>query len=75
MAKLIATMPIIAAILYTASIAWMVWFTFAFSGFDWKPGDIGGILGFSAFALSPIPVTLYCLRRARSLRQRADPKA
>ncbi|KQM28806.1 MULTISPECIES: hypothetical protein [unclassified Sphingomonas] len=71
MAKLFATLPIIAAILYAASIGWMIWFTFAFFGFNWNLSDIGGKVGFGAVALSPIPVIIYCFRRARSLRQQS----
>jgi hypothetical protein len=45
----------------------MVWFTFAFFGFDAKGHDVVGVIGFCLFALSPIPVCIYCFRRVRAL--------
>ncbi|WP_260599379.1 hypothetical protein [Sphingomonas endolithica] len=52
----------VAAISYTLAIAAMVWFTFAFFGFDLK-GDVSGLIVFALLALSPIPVCILCFRR------------
>jgi hypothetical protein len=52
----------IAAICYTLVIMAMVWFTFAFFGFE-LGGDVGGSIGFALIALSPIPVCILCFRR------------
>ena len=53
----------VAAISYTVIIAAMVWFTFAFFGFD-LGGDVGGLAMFALLALSPIPVSILCFRRS-----------
>ena len=52
----------VAAISYTLVIVAMVWFTFAFFGFD-LGGDVGGLTVFALLALSPIPVCILCFRR------------
>ena len=52
----------IAAICYTLVIIAMVWFTFAFFGFE-TGGDVGGAVVFALIALSPIPVCILCFRR------------
>ena len=52
----------VAAISYTLVIAAIVWFTFAFFGFD-LGSDFGGLAVFALLALSPIPVCILCFRR------------
>jgi hypothetical protein len=52
----------IAAICYTLMIIAMVWFTFAFFGFE-SGDDVGGSIVFALLALSPIPVCILCFRR------------
>jgi hypothetical protein len=53
----------IAAIFYTLVIAVMVWFTFAFGGFDFGLAHVGELVVFAAIALSPIPICILCFRR------------
>jgi hypothetical protein len=52
----------LAATCYTLVIIAMVWFTFAFFGFE-LGGDVGGSIVFALIALSPIPVCILCFRR------------
>jgi hypothetical protein len=52
----------IVAICYTLVIIAMVWFTFAFFGFE-SGGDVGGSILFALLALSPIPVCILCFRK------------
>jgi hypothetical protein len=52
----------VAAISYTLVITAMVWFTFAFGGFE-PGGNISGLIVFALLALSPIPVCIFCFRR------------
>ncbi|HXH15780.1 MAG TPA: hypothetical protein VNJ10_06575 [Sphingomonas sp.] len=52
----------IVAICYTLVIIVIVWFTFAFFGFE-LGGDVGGSVVFALVALSPIPVCILCFRR------------
>ena len=52
----------IAAVCYTLAVGAGVWFTLAWAGIDapWKSDEL---LVFSAIALSPIPVCVFCFKR------------
>lgn len=52
----------LAATCYTLVIIAMLWFTFAFFGFELGE-DVGGSIVFALIALSPIPVCILCFRR------------
>lgn len=59
---------------YTLIMLWMVWFTFAFFGFDAGYADLLTAIVLIAMALSPVPVWLYCIRRANALRRGERPR-
>ena len=74
MTRLLAFGLLLSAAGYTLIMLWMVWFTFAFFGFDACYADLLTAIVLIAMALSPVPVWMYCVRRANALRRGERPK-
>jgi uncharacterized membrane protein (DUF485 family) len=74
MTKVMISALVVLSITYTSFVIWMAWFTYAFFGFDAKGGNIESVIGFGLFVLSPIPVCIYCLRRAKALSNGVRPQ-
>jgi hypothetical protein len=73
MTKLLVSITLLSAVAYTLFVAAMLWFNFAFFGFDAKR-DVGGAMGIGLFALSPAPVCIYCLKRIKALLKGQHPR-
>lgn len=74
MTKLLIPSLVLLAVGYTLVMLWMVWFTFAFFGFEALGNDPLVVIIVVAMALSPIPIWIYCVRRITALRRGESPK-
>jgi hypothetical protein len=74
MTKLLVSTLLLAAFAYTLFIIWIVWFTLAFFDVDAKAGQVSGMIVLGFVALSPIPLGIYCFRRAKALLHDDKPK-
>jgi hypothetical protein len=64
--KIVAGSLITAAIFYTLIVAFIVLATIGFSGLKGLGAHPIAFVIYSLIAMSPLPVWLYCLRRARA---------
>ena len=67
--KLALVALIAATFVFDALMGWAVWFTYAFFGENPLKAPMFWVL-----ALSPIPVTLYCVNRIAAVRRGEYPK-
>lgn len=74
MAKLLVSTLVLSATAYTLFIAATVWFSFAFFSSDANGVEMSRTVGFGLFALSPVPVCIYCFKRVKALLNGEHPK-